>query len=94
MTENGNSWELLLIIVTVSFVLYVTGLLDPTPKCIYTAFTYSRSAKIEKRANIFKVNSKDIRTICVASIVKFEHISHFILQLLLLNLDKKNAAWA
>ena len=38
--------------------------------------------------NIFKVNKKDIKTMCGASIVNFEHISHFILLLTLLNLSK------
>ena len=34
MTKNGNSWELLLTVVTESFVLNETGLLDPTLKGI------------------------------------------------------------
>ena len=34
VTENGNSWELVLTVVTEHSVLNVTGLLDPTPKHI------------------------------------------------------------
>ena len=33
VTKNGNSWELLLTVFTESFVLHVTGLLNPTLKC-------------------------------------------------------------
>ena len=40
-------------------------------------------------SNIFKVNNKDTRTTPVTSIVNFEHISHFILLLLLLNSNKQ-----
>ena len=39
--------------------------------------------------NIFKVNNKDTRTMSGISSVNFEHISHFILQLILLNLSKE-----
>ena len=39
-------------------------------------------------SNIFKVNNKDSRAISEASTVNFEHISHFILLLLLLNSNK------
>ena len=39
-------------------------------------------------SNIFKVNNKDSRAISGASTVNFEHISHFILPLLLLNSNK------
>ena len=45
-------------------------------------------------SNIFKVNNKDTRTTSGASVVNFEHISHFILLLLLLNSNKKNVSWA
>ena len=38
-------------------------------------------------ANIFKVNNKDTRTMSGASLVNFEHILHFILLSLLLNLN-------
>ena len=38
--------------------------------------------------NIFKVKNKDTRTMSGASIVIFEHVSHFILLLILLNLSK------
>ena len=38
--------------------------------------------------NIFKVDNKYTKTISSASIVNFEHISQFILLLLLLNLNK------
>ena len=38
---------------------------------------------------IFKVNNKDTRTTSGTYIVNSEHISHFILILLLLNLNKK-----
>ena len=34
VTENGNSWELVLTVVTEHSVLNVTGLLDPIPKHI------------------------------------------------------------
>ena len=34
-TKNGNSWKMLLTVITESFVLNVTRLLDPTLKCIY-----------------------------------------------------------
>ena len=59
VTKNGNSWELLLTVVTDSFVLNVTGLLDPTLKGVdkfklrcsrysnkvfYPVFTCSKSA--------------------------------------------------
>ena len=39
-------------------------------------------------SNIFKVNNKDTRTTSGASVVNFEHISHFTLQLILLNSNK------
>ena len=39
-------------------------------------------------SDIFKVNSKDTRTTSGASSVNFEHILHFILLLILLNLNK------
>ena len=38
-------------------------------------------------ANIFKVNNKDTKTMSGASLVNFEHILHFILLSLLLNLN-------
>ena len=38
-------------------------------------------------ANIFKVNNKDTRTMSGASLVNSEHILHFILLSLLLNLN-------
>ena len=38
--------------------------------------------------NIFKVKNKDTRTMSGASIVIFEHVSRFILLLILLNLGK------
>ena len=38
-------------------------------------------------ANIFKVNNNDTRTMSGASLVNFEHILHFILLSLLLNLN-------
>ena len=34
VTKNGNSWELLLAVVSKNFVLNVTGLLDMALKCI------------------------------------------------------------
>ena len=34
VTNNGNSWELVLTVVAESFVLNVTGVLDPTLKGI------------------------------------------------------------
>ena len=37
---------------------------------------------------MFKVNNKDTRTTSGTSIVNFEHILHFILLLILLNLNK------
>ena len=40
-------------------------------------------------SNIFKVNNKDTRTTSDTFIAKFEHISHFILLLILLNLNKE-----
>ena len=39
-------------------------------------------------SNIFKVNNKDARMVSGVSIVTFEHISNFILHLLLLNSNK------
>ena len=39
-------------------------------------------------SNIFKVNHKDTRAMFGASIINFEHISHFILLSLLLNSKK------
>ena len=40
-------------------------------------------------SNIIKVDNKDTRTMPGASIVNYEHISHFILLLLLLNANKQ-----
>ena len=34
MTKNVTSWEILLTVVTDSFILNLTGFLDPTLKCI------------------------------------------------------------
>ena len=34
MAKNGNNWEVLLTVVTESFILNMRGLLDPTLKCI------------------------------------------------------------
>ena len=39
-------------------------------------------------SNIFKVSNKDTRTTSGTSIVNFKHISHFILLLILLNMNK------
>ena len=39
-------------------------------------------------SNMFTVNNKDTRTMSVTTIVNFEHISHFILLLLLLDSNK------
>ena len=39
-------------------------------------------------SNIFKVNNKGTRSTSEASIVKFKHIAHFILLLMLLNSNK------
>ena len=64
--------------------------LDYGIKVFHPAFTCSNSAKrnIRNRSNILKVYNKDTRTTSCASIVNFEHDLHFILVLLLLNLDK------
>ena len=53
-------------------------------------FTCSKSTKkhLNNVPNIFKVNTKDTRT-SGASIANFEHISKFILLLILLNSNKK-----
>ena len=90
--KKGKSWKLLLILVTESFILYVAGLLDLTLKHI-DKFRSNTAKKPQqnppkntrKASFIFKVNNKDTRR-SVAS--NFEHISHFILLLLLLNSNK------
>ena len=93
----GNGWKLLLTVVTESFVLNVTGFLDPTLKCIdldqgnkllHLPITCSKSAK--NTLEHVTVNNTDTRTTSGASIVNFEHILLFILQLMLLNLNKSN----
>ena len=94
----GNGWKLLLTVVTLSFVLNVTGLLDRTLKLIdefrlrqskvfYLPFR-SLDQHVNK-TNIFKVSNEDTRTICSASIANFQQISHFFLLSILLNLHKK-----
>ena len=41
--------------------------------------------------NIIKVNSKDNRTVSVASVVNFEHISHFVI---IVEFNQINVGWA
>ena len=89
-------------VVTQSFVLNVTGLLDPTLKCIdnfdkgdkvlHPTSALSKSAKkqLSKVSNVLKVNSKDTRTTSGASIVNFEHKFGIYLQFVLLLLLNSN----
>ena len=65
--------------------------LDQGNKIFHLALKCLKSAKKHwnNRSNIFKVNNKDIRMTSGAFIIiNFEHILHFILLLILLDLDK------
>ena len=53
--QIGNSWKLLRTVVTKSFVLNVSGLLDPTLKCM---------PSIPSDIYLFKLSKKDTRTMC------------------------------
>ena len=53
--QIGNSWKLLTNVVTNSFVLKVSGLLDPTLKCM---------PSIPSDIYLFKLSKKDTRTMC------------------------------
>ena len=78
----------------------VTQLLNPTLKCIdnfrlrqlsIPSAIYMFKVSKKQQSNIlntFKVNNKYTRTASDASFVNFEHLSHIILLLILLNLNK------
>ena len=53
--QIGNSWKLLRTVVTKSFFLNVSGLLDPTLKCM---------PSIQSDIYLFKLSKKDTRTMC------------------------------
>ena len=83
----------------------MTGLLDPTLKCIdldqgnrvfHLPLTYSKSAKKTKTlAQHVTVNNKDTRTTFVVSIVNLEHILLFILKFInATEFEQINAGWA
>ena len=95
----GNGWKLLLTVLTSSFIWNVAGHLDPTLKhidkirlrqlsissCI-CMFKLSKSTR--NLSNIFQVYNKDTSTTPSASVVNYEHISHVVLLLLLVNSTK------
>ena len=69
----GNSWKLLLTVVTDSFILNATWLLDVINLDLDSA------KNTRNMSNIFKVNNKDTKTMPVAAAINFEHILNFII---------------
>ena len=81
----GNGWKLLAV-VTKSFVLNVTGLLDPTLKSIDKMRL--RQLSIPSAIYIFKVSKKQTRTTCqiYSKVVIKTSERHLVLLLLTLNI--------